>query len=246
MTHSPFIDWGAGTCSFDGELFVRLLKAAAKYQHDTNGEVGNSMEYLLPYQHLSEGECLAVYAINVSAESYLIVRQFMGDSYNDIGFPGAAGSGPTVSPIDCVVVNKNCKNREAAAEYLEYLLSTENMWNYRRDCRNSVEVVKDWEGKWCVIGQEGGYLYLLDKSDPAIRAEEMPEVYAEYQERCEQYYEEYYTYMENLVNVSTGGNREIISIIDDEIDNYFRGGQSAEHVAGVIQGRVRLYLDEQK
>lgn len=58
-------------------------------------------------------------------------------------------------------------------------------------------VFKDWEGKWAVSERTiygAGLRYLMDKSDPAIFAEEMPEIYADYLK----YSEDYYAYMENL------------------------------------------------
>lgn len=34
IANSPFIDWERGTCSFDSELFLRLLKVAKKYAYN--------------------------------------------------------------------------------------------------------------------------------------------------------------------------------------------------------------------
>ena len=38
----------------------------------------------------------------------------------------------------------------------------------------------------------------------------------------------------------------VIVIIDEELDSFFEGNQSAEHVAEVIQSRVKLYLSERQ
>ena len=167
----------------------------------------------------------------------------MGEKYNRPGLPGATGSRQVPEPRGYYVVNKNCANKQAAAAYLEFLLSADNIGDYRRDCQE-VLVGRDWEGKWAVGEKDlrGSYcFYLLDKNDPALFDEEMPEIYAEYL----RYSEDYYDYMESREG-SIPADDYIINIIREEIDNYFEGGQSAEHVADVIQNRVQLYLSERQ
>lgn len=244
IRHSPFIDWEAGTCSFDSELFARLLKVCRQYPYD-GGVRGGEMETdgMDRYRRLLEGESLAVSEMGVGLWSYVNARRTMGEHYNEVGIPGAVSSGQRIRPSAYVVVNKYCENREAAAAYLEYILNAENMWVFRRDYIDSIKVIKDGEGRWSIIDRSGRnmYLYLLD-DDPAIYAEEMPEDYVEWLK----YSKEYYAYMESLECATYYDYWELIAIITEEMDSYFEGGQSAEQVASVIQSRVKIYLDERK
>lgn len=245
MTDSPFIDWETGTCSFDSDLFIRLLEVAKKYQADLNVEVEDTDMFQAGYKELLNGDCMAVQDILFDRSIFVQIKQLLGEKYNRPGIPGAEGSSQVVNPISFIVVNKNCKNREAVAEYLEFVMSPKNMGDYRRDCRDTFQVVKDWEGRWCVIEETVDglyeYEYPLDKNDPAIRSEEMPPFYEEYLEWCE----EYYAFMESLEGQSVMDN-QIADIIQEESENFFEGGQSAEHVAEVIQKRVQLYLSERQ
>lgn len=240
IRHSPFIDWKTGICNFDSELFVRLLKACKQYPYEGGAAYGD--DYMDRYQRLLEGESLAVSEVGVGMWGYVIVRQFMGERYNEVGIPGAVNSGQCIRPSAYVVVNKNCENREAAAAYLEYILNAERMWDWRRDYKDTIRAVKDPEGRWAITDRSGAIRYLLDTNDPAIYAEEMPEIYVE----CLKYCEEYFAYMESLECATYYDYQGVIDIITEEMDSYFEGGQSAESVAGVIQNRVQIYLDERK
>ncbi|MBD5529254.1 MAG: extracellular solute-binding protein [Lachnospiraceae bacterium] len=247
MAGSPFIDWDAGTCSFDSDLFIRLLNAAKQYRTESSVADGGTFSFSIEgmYEDLLDGNCLAVVDIVADRGQFVTIKQFMGDKYNRPGIPGDGGSSQVVNPIGFYVVNRNCKNKEAAAAYLEFLMSAQIMGDYRRDCRDTFEVVRDWEGKWAIIKRSptGGYEYhyLLKQNDPAIFSEEMPECYVEYLECCEAYY----AYMESLEGQSPVDSR-IEDIIEEEIASFFGGNQSAEHVADVIQRRVQLYLSEQQ
>ncbi len=245
IANSPFIDWERGVCSFDSELFIRLLKVAKRYDYDLGAEVEElESDYLAAYSQLLEGKCLAVVGSLSDRDYYVSIRQRMGESYNRPGIPGAAGSRQVPRASGYYVVNKNCGNKQAAAAYLEYVLSVDNIGDYRRDCRDTFAVLKDWEGKWAVserMSFGSGLRYLLDQSDPAIYAGEMPEIYADYL----RYSEDYYDYMESLEG-SPPTDDYIWKIMDEELDNYFLSGQSAEHVAEVIQKRVQLYLNERQ
>ena len=251
MANSPFIDWDAGTCSFDSDLFIRLLNAAKQYRNEPIVTDGGTFiiegGYTAIYEDLLDGNCLAVVDLVMGREDFVMIEQFIGEKYNRPGIPGDDGSSQVVNPIGFYVVNRNCKNKEAAAAYLEFLMSAQIMGDYRRDCRDTFEVVRDWEGKWAIIERSPspsggyGYHYLLKQNDPAIFSEEMPECYVEYLECCEAYY----AYMESLEGQSPVDSR-IEAIIEEEIDSFFEGNQSAEHVADVIQRRVQLYLSEQQ
>lgn len=249
MANSPFINWDAGTCSFDSDLFIRLLNVAKQYRNETivgdGGTVIIEEGFTAKYLGLLDGGYLAVEEAVTGRYSFVAVKQALGEKYNRPGIPGISGSSQVINPIGFYVVNKNCKNKEAAAAYLEFLMSAQIMGDYRRDCRDNIKIGKDWEGKWCVSEQDiSGELYLtylLDRNDPALFSEEIPEFYAEYLECCE----DYCAFMESLESQPLM-DRRIADIVEEEIKNFFEGNQSAEHVAEVIQKRVQLYLSEQQ
>ena len=251
IANSPFIDWDAGTCSFDSDLFIRLLNAAKQYRDEPIVIEPGGIVIMEPghemaeFQELLDGNCLAVDDRVLGRSDFVDIKQFMGEKYNRPGIPGDGGSRQVVRPLGFYVVNRNCKNKEAAAAYLEFLMSAQVIGDYRRDCRDTFQVGKDWEGKWAIstqhISGEYGLHYLLDRSDPALFSEEMPEYYVKYLE----YSEDYYAYLESLEGQLPVDNGVIV-IIDEELDSFFEGNQSAEHVAEVIQSRVKLYLSERQ
>jgi len=244
LEHSPFIDWEAGTCAFDSDLFVRLLKAVKQYQGDLYAEVEAPDEYLACFQELADRNCLAVEDTVADRSGFVYIKQFLGERYNRPGIPGADGSRQVACPSGFYVVNKNCQNREAAAVFLEFLLDTRYMADYRKDCRDSFSIGKDWEGKWAIsqpVDGMYGLSYLLDSKDPALFDEEMPRVYVEYLECCE----DYYAFLEALEGQPPADER-LIAIIQEEAEYFFEDTHSAEDVANVIQKRVRLYLSERQ
>ena len=179
-----------------------------------------------------------------SRTGFVYIKQFLGERYNRPGIPGADGSRQVACPSGFYVVNKNCQNREAAAAFLEFLLDTRYMADYRKDCRDSFSIGKDWEGKWAIsqpVDGMYGLSYLLDSKDPALFDEEMPRVYVEYLECCE----DYYAFLEALEGQPPADER-LIAIIQEEAEYFFEDTHSAEDVANVIQKRVRLYLSERQ
>lgn len=92
LEHSPFIDWEAGTCAFDSDLFVRLLKAVKQYQGDLYAEVEAPDEYLACFQELADRNCLAVEDTVTDRSGFVYIKQFLGERYNRPGIPGADGS----------------------------------------------------------------------------------------------------------------------------------------------------------
>lgn len=139
ITNSPFIDWERGVCDFDSELFIRLLKVAKRYDYDLAARVeGTEQDYLAVFSQLLEGKCMAVEYGVYDRDGYVRIRQRMGEKYNRPGIPGAEDSRQVPRPVGYYVVNKNCGNREAAAAYLEYVLSADNIGDYRRDCRDTL------------------------------------------------------------------------------------------------------------
>lgn len=225
---SSLIDTQQRQCRFDTLEFIQVLEFCRKY----GVEPGNA-KYIPQEEQIAallDGRTLALpCGGNLAVFSHMLSA--LGDKYQCVGYPTDNGCGGFVSCSNCIAVNSNTPHKEAAKDFLQYLLSKNiqlkiGIGTVRRDIlTNHVrEHTEDSDGPLFEMGDHS--LVPLDgKKDGSSF---LPE------------------YLELLEN----GTPEPIwlddvgSIIVEEAMAYFNGDKEAEEAATVIQNRVQLYLDE--
>ncbi len=228
---SALVDMEQGKCFFDTPEFVRLLENCKEY-----GETSGSREYMNWEEQLAEvgsGRALALPCYgNLMGFSHAMAA--CEDGYRCVGYPTESGSGSYVSCSRLMAVNAATEHYDIAVGFIEEMLSEEvqkerfGISSVRRDIltENVVEHPTFSETPLFMIG-EGAYAPLEGKADGSSWVREYVEL------------------------LEKGGSwsweiSEIEQIVREEASAYFDGDKSAEDVAGAIQSRVSLYLDERK
>lgn len=228
---STLVDMEQGKCFFDTPEFVRLLENCKEY-----GEVSGSREYMDPARQLEEvgsGRALAL-PCSGNLMEFSNVMAACEDGYRCVGYPTESGSGSYVNCSRFMAVNAAAEHYDIATGFIKEMLSEEvqrenfGISSVRRDVltENVVEHPAFCETPVFMAGEKA-YTPLEGKADGSSWVREYVE----------------------LLEKGVPGNweaSEIQKIVMEEATAYFDGDKSAEDVAGAIQSRVSLYLDERK
>ena len=226
-----FINWETGECEFTGDYFKDLLRFAKEY---SGGYTQTGVS-----QAIAEGNILLSIGVISSVADYQIQSELYGGELTFVGYPTAGGSGTAIGYRGSQLAISNYSDDKGDAwEFVKYYMQN------------------GWDGQ--------GFPVFQDKFDEAMekaRQKDMETVDGVTYELPKGYFSEGSHYFEvfnaepadveairNLV--ADAGNRykyntDILGIINEEADAYFKDQKPIDEVAGIIQSRVKLYLDEQ-
>lgn len=227
---SGFVDFEAGTCCFDSDLFVKVLEICKRY----NKEYDYSEDSL---RMLKNDEILMLTDVS-SIRNYAITCATVGEDFVTAGYPSASGNGNHVDYGAGFAINKNTKYYDVIADFINWYFSLENTsLIYQVPIRMDL-----YEGRVVVPESdnltEEPYIKIDDNSRWPLPGKPDGSSYAEeYLELVEQ----------SQYDVNTVMGNNITAILWEEAEPYFEGnGKSASEVAKIIQSRVSLYLQENR
>lgn len=213
---ASLVDWEAGKCHFDSERFIRLLHTAKTYS-------------TVPFDQetgIGTGECLMTVG-GLSIEDFNEFYDRYGEGYCVIGYPDSGNF------LDCdgvLVVNRKVSDEKAVSAFLEYLLREEV-----QDSHRNYSILKvspediEYRGEGSKTKAYWKQHELRIKKDGTTTLED------------------YAAFLENSVPSPILAEEDLIlSIVWEEAEAYMVGDKSAEDVAGIIQRRIQLYLDENR
>ncbi len=230
--NSDLVDLSGRRCSFDSEEFIELLEFCKKYgtPPEDRRDVSLQEEREEAIRDVKEGRTLA-YCSNGSLMNLSSDMAAFGDGYRCVGYPTDGDYGSYVEYYDCYGVNADSPNKEAAYDFLRYVLGERNqrktgITTIRKDilCNNVADGAQPGESPvfWCdrrtVTPLEG-------RSDGSS------------------FLPEYLEILEKGGWTSAWADT-LGMIISEEAASYFSGDKTAEAAAEVIQRRAQIYLNE--
>ena len=123
MDESEFLNLEERTCSFDSDVFIRILKQCKKYYTDKNISPA-SLEARA--NALMNDEVPLILIDNISISDFDEYMALCGDKLEMPGFPTTAESGNVTTYYRALAVGKNTKNYNQIKDFLKYL--NENEW----------------------------------------------------------------------------------------------------------------------
>lgn len=239
LGHCSLLDLEEGKAYFDTEEFCRLLEVCRRYAQ-TGSSVGNyynvNAEMAAARSRLKEGEVLCYKSLEASGDFMWFSEDMadLGDAYHMVGYPTESGTGDFMRCYNGIAMCADTKQAELAAEFLNYIVSrgcqeqtsypvrrdtfTERISeqvDYRRPDARPVVFLRVPQGSVEIDGKPDGTSYLP----------------------------EYLAFMDGC-RVSPEEAEPILDIISEEAEAFFAGDKDARTVAGIIQSRVQLYLNE--
>lgn len=222
----PFYDMDGGESHFESEEFQRLLEVCKRYGEKKNGSTGNVLRLL------ADGKILAMNQFYSDINNYTNFRAEYDGRLHFVGFPEQDKGVGVFSSHYYVVVNQKAKNKEVIAEFLNYLLSTEEQKKVDLSTVSSATVediveYREYDGEVHSFFTSWGHTYELKNKEDGTS-----------------YVPDYIDFLDQLGVMHT--TDAVWEIVEQEAEDYWNGSKSAEEVALIIDNRVQLYLDEHR
>lgn len=248
---TDYVDWSAGTCSFDSEGFVKVLDFCKQFPDASYYE---NYEYTAednPDTRVAEGkQMLCVAGFSSTDFFYKDYDKIFGGQATCIGFPTNNGVGNTLAMLESYAMSSSCHNKEAAWQFLRGFLTEEyqiegyylptNQKTFEKQLEKAMEVEyeKDANGN-----------YRLDENGERIPVSRgsvsdgtgVYEIYAT-TPRQAQMLREVIASATKMMDY----DMSIINIVKEEAAAYFAGQKTAQDVCKLIQSKVNIYINEQK
>lgn len=249
-----FIDWSTGECSYDSDDFKALLQFVNRFPDEVNYDSDD----LSTPNKIQQGQVL-LYEMNIYNfdEIQVAGEIFQGDA-TMIGYPTMDGSaGCMLAANQAYAITSKSKQKDGAWEFIEGFLTQEvdpdrgfSGWGFPslKSQLNAMaeEAVKieywtdengdpilDENGEATVIGTGGGFSYQDGWS-------------YEYRKPTQEEVDLVMQLMDIAKPVSYTQNDEVMNIINEEAEAFYKGQKTVDEVASVIQSRVKIYVGENR
>lgn len=243
FNEDTFIDWDTGECYFESDTFKAVLELCSRLpDEDAGNQAGGDKSDEVPLSDkLQDGEVLFAMVDVYGVKTLQIYKGIWGEDGACIGFPTKEGSGGTlVFPYNAFGIAAVSECKEGAWKFVESVLTREpnelnifgNFPARKEDMDKIIEEDIQWDAERLARGRElGEYHWSKDLVIPyrATTWEEANDMLALVSDAVPCYQTE---------------NDEIIKIISEEAQAYYKGQKSADAAAAVIQNRVHLYVGE--
>ena len=245
FNQDAFIDWEKGTCNFDSEEFRKILEFVASFpeEYDWDGERESTPT------KLATGKLL-LYTDSVSqCRDIQIAEAMFNEPVTYIGFPTTDGS------IGCVMncnegysITENSGNKDGAWEFIEFYLNRDtDMFSWGLPSlkeKLEEEIAEASEVKY--VTDENGEILKDEEGNPIISGmggfgwDDWEYTY----HPCT---EEEIATLRELIDVARPmptTNSEVLAIIAEEAEAFYKGQKSLDEVVSTIQSRASMYVGE--
>lgn len=214
------VDWGAGTCDFENEEFIKILETVSALRENPEPENLANINYTPAGQRLREGTLIASFLFVDSVSSLATQEKEAGEKLSFIGLPILDGSGGTSLGSQGLAGICTSGDQEGAWEFMKYML-TKGAVEYSSYGISSNRALLEARIEDALIPLEA-------TGEPLMNAEDV---------------ERLYEFLEHSVYYGTA-SEDVVNIVLEEASALFAGAKSAEETAHVIQSRVGLLVAE--
>ena len=234
-----FVDWGTGTCNFDSEEFINLLKFTDLFPKDFDWENHEWSQDDNDDVRIKEGrQLLMSLSLGYPFDMVYYSRSF-GGNMTLIGFPDVPGSGAVFSTYSPgFAISETCKEKDAAWRFVSGFLKEDFQNNYGSYGFSVNRKLFD-KSFQDALGQEFNN-YVMDAS-------------GEYVNQTITFTQEDMDMLLDVINNTqlfgqsyASTQDQLQKIVSEEVSSYFAGEKSAEDVAAMIQNRASIYVSEQR
>lgn len=238
---TDFIDVSTGKCAFDSELFIQMLEYA-KTLPEEFGEDYYGEDYWMKYesQYREDRTVLMLCFISDAREMNRNINGYFGEEVSYIGFPTDSGKGATVMANSQYVLSAKSDNLAGAWDFLRYYLTDE----YQQQIEYELPVNKTIFEEKAAKAMEKPYY--LDENGEKVEYEDTIYINEEsipIPNMSQEQLDEFIAYVEGI-DKRTYMNEDVMNIINEEAAAFFEGQKTAADVAGIIQSRVKIYVNE--
>ncbi|MBO5335964.1 MAG: extracellular solute-binding protein [Lachnospiraceae bacterium] len=238
---SDFIDLSTGKCDFNSENFITMMEFAKTLPTEL-GEDFYGEDYWMNYesQYREDRTVLMNCFISDAREMNRNLNGYFGEDISYIGFPTDSGKGSTLMANYQYVLSAKSDNLAGAWEFVRYYLTDE----YQQELEYELPVNKAVFVEKAKQAMEKPYY--MDENGEKVEYEDTIYINEEsipIPTMSQEQLDEFVAFIES-VDKKTYYNEAVMNIINEEAAAFFEGQKSAADVAGIIQSRVQIYVNE--
>lgn len=242
MAGNQFIDWESGKCSFDSEGFIELLHFANRFPEEGN-EVYTE-DFWMNYDAMwREGKVICQITNISDFRNYnYVAKGSFGEPITMIGFPSENEEGTAIMPGMRLAMSAKSKNKEGTFAFMRYFLTDE----YQKSLSYGLPLsMKQMD----LMAEEAMKVpTYTDENGVEVESPELYYIGDTEIEIAPMTKEEVARLKEDISSVSHvySYNENLIQIIQEEVAAFFSGQKTAEEVAGIVQSRAQIYVNENR
>lgn len=250
MNEDEFVDWTEGECHFDTDTFKSLLQFVNRYPDEVDYDADTPVTPI----RIQNGEVLlysdGIYDFRTIQESLSIFNQDM----ICIGYPtvdGSSGHAFVGRSTYAITSKSDCK--DGAWAFIESVLSREEESRYRNGfptLKSKLDAMAADAVKIEYVLDENGEPYLDENGEPVVQGAGggigWGDWFYEYHNPTQEEVDIVMDVMKKAKPMVYNDNDEIMSIILEEAEPFFKGQKSVDEVTGIIQNRVNIYINENR
>ncbi|MBQ8528044.1 MAG: hypothetical protein IJ429_06175 [Lachnospiraceae bacterium] len=244
MNYNDFIDWGEGKCEFDSEKYISVLQYADTYPSEDELVWDENVPTMTA--QVKNEKILAAKIYNMSMMDLQLYEEMFERELSFVGFPSDTFSGGALSmDRELAICAKSSVKKGAweflktylSREYISGLMSEEDFFVYpiRKDSMedkiqrySATEAYTDAFGnEMNPISHEWGY------EDIQLKFEPLNEKRTAFYRRAIEALDHRYVY-----------DSDVIMMVQEEAEGYFKGEISAAQAAANTQERVSVYMED--
>lgn len=242
MALPQFIDKETGVCSFESQGFIDILEFLKTMPEEFQTDYEDPDYWTKQEMQYLEGRTLLM-PMTISEIPSLIYNfgNFGTTDMTFIGFPTQDGIGAVLNCYDRYAISAKSPNKEGAWEFLRYYLTDEYQESvYQMPVNKEIWMEKAmkatekpyWENE---DGEREYYDYTVWLGGKDVILDPM----------TKEQVQEIFDYVSS-VTLTYSYEQSLVEIIEEEAAYFFDGKKSAQEAAKIIQGRIQLYVDENR
>jgi len=257
FNENAFIDWNTGECSFDTPEFRSLLEFVNRFPDEFQYEDGQASTPT----RIQNGEILLDRSYFYDFNEMQLYMEIFGGDVTCIGYPttdGGSGTGLVASQAYAITSKSGLK--EGAWQFIEFFLTPEEEseegsrrrfggWGFPNN-KERLQAMAEEAVKVEYVTDENGEIMKDENGEPIVQNAGMGVGYEDgwsYDYRIPTQ-EEVDIILELIGKArplsNSNGSDEILNIINEEAEAYFKGQKSVEEVTNIIQSRINIYVSE--
>ncbi len=244
-----FVDWANGESHFDSEEFKTLLEFVNMFPQEidwTSYEGGAKVE------ERQAGEILLENAYISDFQEVQIYPAMYGEPVTFIGFPTTDGSvGCSMSASSLYGITAKSDQKDGAWAFIESYLSSagDSMYSWGfSTLKEKMQEHIDEITKVEYLLDENGEQVLDENGEPILTSGGGGIGWEDWEYTYHPSTEEEVELVMELISVATPAsnvsNDEILNIITEEADAYFKGQKTLDDVVNIIQSKAQIYISE--
>ena len=229
-----YVDWENGVCHFDQDEFKQVLEMVAKYPSDE--EFDWDKDYISEPKAFRTHTALLANMYISEVTDYQIEEKLFDTPITAIGYPtDGTRSGVAASISGGVCINTASKNKDACWNFIEYCLmntNTDSIFMYGFPMRKA-DLETLFEKK--LADKNSSFGYSWDDVEITVEGTTQKDIDT----------------LKDLIDRIDGisinqQDSNLMNIITEEADAYFKGQKSLDDVTSIIQSRATIYVNENR